>query len=252
MKKFISWNVNGLRACMGKGFIDFVNTENADIFCIQESKLQAGQIELDLPGYHQYWNYAEKKGYSGTAVFTKEEPLSVTYGIGLEKHDHEGRVITLEFENFYMITVYTPNSQDELKRLSYRMEWEDDFLAYLKKLEEKKPVIFCGDLNVAHREIDLKNPKTNRQNAGFTDEEREKFTALTEAGFIDTFRYFYPDLEGAYSWWSYRFHAREKNAGWRIDYFMVSESLKDILKDALIYKDIFGSDHCPVGLLLDL
>ena len=252
MKKFISWNVNGLRACMGKGFMDFIKTEDADIFCIQESKLQAGQIELDLPGYHQYWNYADKKGYSGTAVFTKEEPVCVTYGIGMEKHDHEGRVITLEFKNYYMITVYTPNSQDELKRLSYRMEWEDDFLAYLKKLEEKKPVIFCGDLNVAHKEIDLKNPKANRQNAGFTDEERGKFTALRDAGFIDTFRYFYPDLEGAYSWWSYRFHAREKNAGWRIDYFMVSESLKETLKDALIYKDIFGSDHCPVGLLIDL
>lgn len=252
MKKFISWNVNGLRACIGKGFTDFVKEADADIFCIQESKLQAGQIDLDLPGYYQYWNYAEKKGYSGTAIFTKEEPLSVTYGIGMEKHDHEGRVITLEFENYYMITVYTPNSQDELKRLSYRMEWEDDFLAYLKKLEETKPVIFCGDLNVAHKEIDLKNPKTNRLNAGFTDEERAKFTALTEAGFIDTFRYFYPDLEGVYSWWSYRFHAREKNAGWRIDYFMVSECLKDTLKDALIYKDIFGSDHCPVGLLIDL
>ncbi len=252
MKKLISWNVNGLRACIGKGFMDFMEKEDADIFCIQESKLQPNQIELNLPGYHQYWNYAEKKGYSGTAVFTKEEPVNVTYGIGIEKHDHEGRVITLEFENYYFITEYTPNSQYELKRLSYRMEWEDDFLAYLKKLEETKPVIFCGDLNVAHREIDLKNPKTNRKNAGFTDEERAKFTALTEAGFIDTFRHFYPNLEGAYSWWSYRFHAREKNAGWRIDYFMVSETLKDKLKDALIYKDIPGSDHCPVGLLIDL
>ena len=252
MKKLISWNVNGLRACMGKGFLDFVKTEDADIFCIQESKLQAGQIELDLPGYHQYWNYAEKKGYSGTAIFTKEEPVSVSYGIGIEKHDHEGRVITLEFHNFYMVTVYTPNSQDELKRLSYRMEWEDDFLAYLKKLEQNKPVIFCGDLNVAHKEIDLKNPKTNRKNAGFTDEERSKFTTLTKAGFIDTFRHFYPDLEGAYSWWSYRFHAREKNAGWRIDYFLVSESLKNNLSDSLIYKDILGSDHCPVGLLINL
>ena len=252
MQKLISWNVNGLRACLEKGFMDFFKEADADLFCLQETKLQAGQVSLELPGYHQYWNYAEKKGYSGTAIFTKEEPVCVTYGIGMEKHDHEGRVITLEFKNYYMITVYTPNSQDELKRLSYRMEWEDDFLAYLKKLEEKKPVIFCGDLNVAHREIDLKNPKTNRQNAGFTDEEREKFTALTKAGFIDTFRYFYPDLEGAYSWWSYRFHAREKNAGWRIDYFMVSEALKDTLKDALIYKDIFGSDHCPVGLLIDL
>lgn len=252
MKKLISWNVNGLRACIGKGFMDFVTGEEADIFCIQESKLQAGQISLDLPGYHQYWNYAEKKGYSGTAVFTREEPLSVSCGIGIEKHDHEGRVITLEFEKFYLLTVYTPNSQEELKRLAYRMEWEDDFLAYLKKLEEKKPVIFCGDLNVAHREIDLKNPKTNRKNAGFTDEERAKFTALTQAGFIDTFRFFYPDLEGAYSWWSYRFHAREKNAGWRIDYFLVSEALKDNIKDALIYSDIPGSDHCPVGLLLDI
>lgn len=252
MKKLISWNVNGLRACMGKGFLDFLKEEDADIFCIQESKLQDGQISLDLPGYHQYWNYAEKKGYSGTAVFTKEEPLSVTYGLGIEKHDHEGRVITLEFENYYMVTVYTPNSQDELKRLSYRMEWEDDFLAYLKNLEKSKPVIFCGDLNVAHKEIDLKNPKTNRKNAGFTDEERDKFTALINAGFIDTFRCFYPDLEGIYSWWSYRFHAREKNAGWRIDYFLVSESLKDSLSDALIYKDVLGSDHCPVGLLINL
>lgn len=252
MKKLISWNVNGLRACMGKGFLDFLKEEDADIFCIQESKLQDGQISLDLPGYHQYWNYAEKKGYSGTAVFTKEEPLSVAYGLGIEKHDHEGRVITLEFKNYYMVTVYTPNSQDELKRLSYRMEWEDDFLAYLKNLEKSKPVIFCGDLNVAHKEIDLKNPKTNRKNAGFTDEERDKFTALINAGFIDTFRCFYPDLEGIYSWWSYRFHAREKNAGWRIDYFLVSESLKDSLSDALIYKDVLGSDHCPVGLLINL
>lgn len=252
MKKLISWNVNGLRACIGKGFAEFVAAEDADIFCIQESKLQEGQITLDLPGYHQYWNYAEKKGYSGTAIFTKEEPLSVSYGINIEKHDHEGRVITLEFEKFYMVTVYTPNSQDELRRLDYRMEWEDDFLAYLKGLEQSKPVIVCGDLNVAHKEIDLKNPKTNRKNAGFTDEERAKFTALTEAGFIDSFRHFYPDLEGAYSWWSYRFHAREKNAGWRIDYFLTSSSLKDCLKDALIYKDILGSDHCPVGLLIEL
>lgn len=252
MKKLISWNVNGLRACIGKGFMDFVTGEEADIFCIQESKLQAGQISLDLPGYHQYWNYAEKKGYSGTAVFTREEPLSVSRGIGVEKHDHEGRVITLEFEKFYLLTVYTPNSQEELKRLAYRMEWEDDFLAYLKKLEEKKPVVFCGDLNVAHREIDLKNPKTNRKNAGFTDEERAKFSSLLNAGFIDTFRFFYPELEGAYSWWSYRFRAREKNAGWRIDYFLVSEALKDNIKDALIYSDIPGSDHCPVGLLIDI
>lgn len=252
MKKLISWNVNGLRACIGKGFAEFVAAEDADIFCIQESKLQEGQINLDLPGYYQYWNYAEKKGYSGTAIFTKEEPKSVSYGMNIEKHDHEGRVITLEFDKFFMVTVYTPNSQDELRRLDYRMEWEDDFLAYLKGLERTKPVIVCGDLNVAHKEIDLKNPKTNRRNAGFTDEERAKFTALMEAGFIDSFRHFYPDLEGAYSWWSYRFHAREKNAGWRIDYFLTSQCLKDSLKDALIYKDILGSDHCPVGLLIEL
>ncbi|MDO4303140.1 MAG: exodeoxyribonuclease III [Bacillota bacterium] len=248
MKKLISWNVNGLRACAQKGFMDFFKDADADIFCLQETKLSEGQINLELPGYYQYWNYAKKKGYSGTAVFTKEKPLSVSMGMGIEKHDHEGRVITLEFEKFYMITVYTPNSQEELKRLDYRMEWEDDFLAYLKKLEQNKPVIVCGDLNVAHREIDLKNPKTNRRNAGFTDEERAKFTALTEAGFTDTFRYFYPDLEGAYSWWSYRFHAREKNAGWRIDYFLISQSLNPSLKAAVIYKDIFGSDHCPIGL----
>ena len=252
MKKLISWNVNGLRACMSKGFLDFVLKEDADVFCIQESKLQEGQIELELPGYHQYWNYAEKKGYSGTAVFTKEEPLSVSYGIGIDKHDHEGRVITLEFESYYMVTVYTPNAQEELKRLDYRMDWEDDFLSYLQGLEAQKPVIFCGDLNVAHQEIDLKNPKTNRRNAGFTDEERGKFSALLKAGFIDTFRYFYPELTGAYSWWSYRFHAREKNAGWRIDYFLVSQSLKDALSDALIYNDVLGSDHCPVGLIINL
>ncbi len=251
MKKLISWNVNGLRACAEKGFLDFFKEADADIFCLQETKLQEGQINLELPGYYQYWNYAEKKGYSGTAIFTKEKPLSVSMGMDIEKHDHEGRLITLEFEKFYMITVYTPNSQDELKRLDYRMEWEDDFLSYLKKLEQMKPVILCGDLNVAHKEIDLKNPKTNRKNAGFTDEERNKFTALTKAGFTDTFRYFYPDLEGAYSWWSYRFHAREKNAGWRIDYFLVSQSLNSNLKDAVIYKNILGSDHCPIGLLIE-
>lgn len=251
MKKLISWNVNGLRACMQKGFPDFFKEIDADIFCLQETKLQEGQITMDLPGYHQYWNYAEKKGYSGTAIFTKEEPVSVSYGIGIEEHDHEGRVITLEFQNFYMITVYTPNSQDELRRLDYRMKWEDAFLAYLKKLEEKKPVIVCGDMNVAHKEIDLKNPKTNRKNAGFTDEERNKFSNLLDAGFTDTFRYFYPDQEGIYSWWSYRFKAREKNAGWRIDYFLTSKSLNDSLKDAVIYTDIFGSDHCPVGLIIE-
>lgn len=248
--KLISWNVNGLRACMGKGFMDFFREADADVFCIQESKLQEGQISLDLPGYHQYWNYAEKKGYSGTAVFSRQEPLQVSLGIGAEEHDREGRVITLEFGDFYLVTVYTPNSQDGLARLDYRMRWEEAFLSYLKQLEEKKPVVFCGDLNVAHREIDLKNPKTNRKNAGFTDEEREKFSVLLENGFTDTFRYFYPDLEGAYSWWSYRFHAREKNAGWRIDYFLVSDSLKDRLEEARIYSDVYGSDHCPVGLVL--
>lgn len=248
--KLISWNVNGLRACVGKGFLEFLQAEDADIFCVQETKLQEGQIDLELAGYHQYWNYAEKKGYSGTAIFTKEEPISVSYGIGIEEHDHEGRVITLEYPDYYFITVYTPNSQNELARLDYRMKWETDFLTYLKKLEETKPVIFCGDLNVAHKEIDLKNPKTNRMNAGFTDEERAKFTALTEAGFIDTFRYFYPDQEGIYSWWSYRFSARAKNAGWRIDYFLVSECLKDRLEDAIIYTDVMGSDHCPIGLLI--
>ena len=249
--KLISWNVNGLRACVGKNFIDFFKEINADIFCIQESKLQEGQIDLNLPGYHQYWNYAEKKGYSGTAIFTKQQPLSVSYGMGIEEHDKEGRVITLEFENFYMITVYTPNSQTELARLSYRMEWEDAFRAYLKKLEETKPVVVCGDLNVAHKEIDLKNPKTNRKNAGFTDEEREKFSILLDNGFIDTFRYFYPDAEGIYSWWSYRFQARAKNAGWRIDYFLISKSLKDNLKSAHIHTDILGSDHCPVECVLE-
>lgn len=248
MKKMISWNVNGLRACLGKGFLEYVKESDADIFCIQESKLQEGQVELELPGYHQYWNYAEKKGYSGTAMFTKEEPIAVTYGLGIEEHDHEGRVITAEFPEYYVVTCYTPNSQDGLKRLDYRMQWEDAFRAYLKALETKKPVIFCGDLNVAHQEIDLKNPKTNRKNAGFSDEERAKFTELLEAGFVDTFRYFYPDQEGIYSWWSYRFSARAKNAGWRIDYFCVSESLKDRLVDAKIHTEVLGSDHCPVEL----
>lgn len=248
MTKLISWNVNGIRACAGKGFLDFFRQADADVFCLQETKLQAGQLELDLPGYYQYWNYAEKKGYSGTALFTRQEPLSVTYGIGIPDHDREGRVITAEFPDYYVVTCYTPNSQDGLARLSYRMEWEDDFRAYVKGLEKKKPVIFCGDLNVAHREIDLKNPKTNRKNAGFTDEERGKFTELLDAGFIDTYRYFYPDQEGVYSWWSYRFKAREKNAGWRIDYFCVSESLKDRLAETKIHTEILGSDHCPVEL----
>ena len=246
--KMISWNVNGLRACVGKNFMEDFKKLDADIFCLQETKLQEGQIALNLPGYHQYWNYAEKKGYSGTAVFTRKEPLSVAYGIGVEEHDHEGRVITLEFEDYYLVTVYTPNSQDGLKRLDYRMQWEDDFLAYIKSLDEKKPVIYCGDLNVAHQEIDLKNPKTNRKNAGFTDEERSKMTTVLTSGFVDTCRYFYPDAEGVYSWWSYRFRAREKNAGWRIDYFIVSERLKDRLEDASIHTEIFGSDHCPVEL----
>ena len=252
MKKLISWNVNGIRACAGKGFMDFFNDIDADIFCIQESKMQEGQLALDMPGYHQFWNYADKKGYSGTAIFTKEEPISVANGIGIDEHDHEGRVITLEYEDFYMVTVYTPNSQNELARLDYRMKWEDDFRAYLKKLEENKPVIVCGDMNVAHKEIDLKNPKTNRKNAGFTDEERGKMTVLLDDGFIDTFRYFYPDQENIYSWWSYRFKAREKNAGWRIDYFLTSGSLRDKLVDAKIHTDIMGSDHCPVELDINL
>ena len=246
--RLVSWNVNGIRACVQKGFLEFFKEIDADIFCIQESKMQEGQLDLELEGYHQYWNYAEKKGYSGTAIFTKQEPISVSYGIGVEEHDKEGRVITLEFEDFYMITVYTPNSQNELARLPYRMTWEDAFLAYLKKLEETKPVVFCGDLNVAHKEIDLKNPKTNRKNAGFTDEEREKFSVLLENGFVDTFRHFYPDQEEIYSWWSYRFSARAKNAGWRIDYFCVSDCLKDRLVDAKILTEIMGSDHCPVLL----
>ena len=250
--KLISWNVNGLRACVQKGFLDIFKELNADMFCIQESKLQEGQISLELEGYHQYWNYAIKKGYSGTAIFTRREPMSVAYGIGIEEHDQEGRVITLEFAEFYLVTVYTPNSQSELARLDYRMRWEDAFLSYLKGLEEKKPVVFCGDLNVAHKEIDLKNPKTNRKNAGFTDEERGKFSTLLGQGFIDTYRYFYPDQEGIYSWWSYRFQARKKNAGWRIDYFCVSESLKEKLVDAKIHTEIMGSDHCPVELDIDL
>ncbi len=248
--KLVSWNVNGLRACVEKGFTEVFKELDADIFCVQETKMQEGQLALELPGYYQYFNYAEKKGYSGTAVFCRKEPLEVLKGIGIEEHDKEGRVLTLEFEDFYFVTVYTPNSQNELKRLSYRMEWEEAFLCYLKGLEQKKPVIFAGDLNVAHKEIDLKNPKTNRRNAGFTDEERNAFGRLLENGFIDTFRYFYPDKTDIYSWWSYRFRAREKNAGWRIDYFIVSECLKERLKDAAIHTEITGSDHCPVELEL--
>jgi len=249
--KFISWNVNGLRAAVGKGFMDYFNEADADIFSLQETKLQEGQISLDLPGYYQYWNYAEKKGYSGTAVFTKKEPLSVTYGMGIEEHDKEGRLITLEFENFYHVTCYVPNSQAENARLPYRCQWEDDMRNYLLKLNEKKPVVFCGDLNVAHNEIDLKNPKSNIGNAGFTYEEREKFGLLLESGFVDSFRYFYPELEGAYSWWSYRFNARKNNAGWRIDYFIVSDSAKEKMKDAKIHPEVMGSDHCPVELEIE-
>lgn len=250
MKKLISWNVNGLRACMGKGFDEIFKSLDADVFCLQEIKLKEGQIDYLPDGYNAYWNYAEKAGYSGTALFSKEKPLSVSYGIGIEKHDAEGRVITAEFEKFYVVTCYTPNAQDGLKRLDYRMEWEDDFREYLKGLEKNKPVILCGDLNVAHNEIDLKNPKTNRKNAGFSDEERAKMTELLESGFVDTFRYFYPDTEGEYSWWSYRFKAREKNAGWRIDYFIVSDALVPQLDSASIHQEIFGSDHCPVELVL--
>ena len=246
--KLISWNVNGLRAIMGKNFMEFFEAADADIFCLQETKLQAGQIEMDLPGYHQYWNYAEKKGYSGAAIFTKQEPIDVRYGIDIEEHDKEGRVITLEFTDFYMVDVYTPNSQNELARLDYRMTWEDAFRDYLCELRKTKPVIVTGDMNVAHEEIDLKNPKSNRRNAGFTDEERGKMTALLKSGFIDTFRYFYPDLTEVYSWWSYRFKARERNSGWRIDYFLVSEELKDRLEDAKIHTEVTGSDHCPVEL----
>ena len=250
--KFISWNVNGLRACVKKGFIDFFNEVDADFFCVQETKLQEGQINLDLEGYYQYWNYAVKKGYSGTAIFTKHEPINVTYGIGIEEHDQEGRVITLEYPNFYLITVYTPNSQNELARLDYRMQWEEDFRAYLVKLDENKPVIVCGDLNVAHQQIDLKNPKTNTKNPGFTPDERNQMTHLLNAGFTDTFRYFYPTKEDCYSWWSYRANARAKNVGWRIDYFLTSNRLSTELKDATIYAEILGSDHCPVGLTLNL
>lgn len=252
MKKLISWNVNGLRACVTKGFEDFFKEIDADVFCLQETKLQEGQIDLELNGYHQFWNYADKKGYSGTALFTKQKPLSVTNGIGIDEHDHEGRVITAEFDNYFVVTCYTPNSQNELKRLDYRMKWEDDFKAYLKNLEKSKPVILCGDLNVAHNEIDLKNPKTNRKNAGFSDEERGKMSALLDDGFIDTYRYFNPDVTGVYSWWSYRFKAREKNAGWRIDYFIVSDLLKEKLVGADIHTTVLGSDHCPVELTIDL
>lgn len=251
MKKLISWNVNGLRAVLGKGFLDFFDEKNPDILCLQEIKLSEGQLDLELDGYELYYNYAEKKGYSGTAIFTKIKPINVTYGIGIDKHDHEGRVITIEFKDCFLVNVYTPNSQRELARLSYRMEWEDDFREYLLSLDKDKPVILCGDLNVAHKEIDLKNPKTNRKNAGFSDEERNKFTELLEAGFIDSFRYFYPDKIGAYTWWSYMFKARQNNAGWRIDYFCVSTSLEDNMHDAIIHSDVMGSDHCPVELLID-
>lgn len=252
MIKLISWNVNGLRACCDKGFRDIFTQLDADFFCLQETKMQEGQLDLSFEGYTSYWNYAEKKGYSGTAIFTKHQPLQVTYGLGIDDHDHEGRVITLEMEKFFLVTVYTPNSQDGLKRLDYRMTWDDDFRAYLQKLDQSKPVLICGDLNVAHKEIDLKNPKTNRMNAGFTDQEREKFQLLLDAGFIDTFRYFYPEQTNIYSWWSYRFKAREKNAGWRIDYFLASASLADKLKEAKIHTEIFGSDHCPVEVTVEI
>ncbi len=250
MKKFISWNVNGLRACLGKGFEEIIRELDADAVCLQETKMQEGQAQLSLPGYHMYWNSAEKKGYSGTALLTREEPLQVTYGMNRPEHDREGRLITAEFPDWFLVTCYTPNSQNELKRLDYRMDWEDAFLAYLQELDSQKPVILCGDLNVAHEEIDLKNPKTNRRNAGFTDEEREKLTRLLDAGFLDTYRYFYPEQEGVYSWWSYRFRAREKNAGWRIDYFLTSRRLADRLTGAAIHTEIYGSDHCPVELCL--
>ena len=252
MIKLISWNVNGLRACCDKGFRDIFTQLDADFFCLQETKMQEGQLDLSFEGYTSYWNYAEKKGYSGTAIFTKHQPLQVTYGLGIDEHDHEGRVITLEMEIFFLVTVYTPNSHDGLKRLDYRMTWDDDFRAYLQKLDQSKPVLVCGDLNVAHKEIDLKNPKTNRMNAGFTDQEREKFQLLLDAGFIDTFRHFYPEQANIYSWWSYRFKAREKNAGWRIDYFLASASLADKLKEAKIHTEIFGSDHCPVEVVVEI
>lgn len=250
--RFISWNVNGLRACLDKGFLDFFHSVDADFFCLQETKLQPEQISLEIPGYHLFWNSAEKKGYSGTAIFSKHQPISVSYGLGIDEYDHEGRVITLEMDDFFLVTVYTPNSQAELARLDYRMRWDDAFSQYVMKLDEQKPVILCGDLNVAHTEIDLKNPKTNRQNAGFTDEERNKFTELLNSGFIDTYRYLNPDVTGVYSWWSYRFKAREKNAGWRIDYFLLSQKLKDNLLSANIYTEVFGSDHCPVELCLNI
>ena len=248
--KLISWNVNGLRACVGKGFYESIVALDADVVCLQETKLQAGQIDLALEGYETYWNYADKKGYSGTAIFTRRHPLSVTYGLGIDLHDHEGRIITAEYEDFYLVTAYVPNSQDGLRRLDYRQQWDKDLRAYLKELETRKPVVLCGDLNVAHREIDLKNPKSNRKNAGFTDEEREGFQQLLDAGFVDTFRHFYPDQTDIYSWWSYRFRAREKNAGWRIDYFVVSEALRPLLESAAIHTEIFGSDHCPVEVVL--
>lgn len=249
--KFISWNVNGLRACVGKGFRESFELLNADFFCLQETKMQAGQLDIDIPGFQSFWNYADKKGYSGTAIFTRHQPLNVSYGIGIDEHDHEGRVITLEMPTFYLVTVYTPNAQDGLRRLDYRMKWEDDFRNYLLELDKKKPVVVCGDMNVAHEEIDLKNPKTNRRNAGFTDEERQQFTTLLSKGFIDTFRTLYPE-QVTYSWWSYRFQARQKNAGWRIDYFVISERLRPQLQDAKIHTDIMGSDHCPVEVTLEL
>ncbi len=249
--KFISWNVNGLRACVGKGFAESFKALGADFFCLQETKMQAGQLDLEFDGYESYWNYAEKKGYSGTAIFTKHHPVSVTYGIGIDEHDHEGRVITLEMDHFFLVTVYTPNSQDGLRRLDYRMKWEEDFQTFLQQLDQRKPVIVCGDMNVAHQEIDLKNPKTNRKNAGFTDEERNKFSALLNKGFLDTFRICHPE-EVTYSWWSYRFHAREKNAGWRIDYFVISQRLQELMTDAKIHTEVMGSDHCPVELDLNI